>query len=202
MNATRSSASRRRVDSGVARTRPAEQRQRVGVHHRIEDRLEDADAAGAIRAARDGHGDGRDGQQIVRRAPTTWPAASSRSPPWLSPLNNAGQNPSSVALARRAAGKTQTDAARNQNKKPAGNHSAASSTNSLSGERRTRQPTQARALRNMRIHGESSPHSRGAPRHLHAAEHALGMRHQHRSTRPSAAVNPAMPLGEPFGLSG
>ncbi len=38
----------------------------------------------------------------------------------------------------------------------------------------------ARALRNIRIHGESSPHSRGPPRHLHRAKDALRMRHQDR----------------------
>src|SRR5262249_38660893 len=63
------------------------------------------------------------------------------------------------------------------------------------------QHTQTRALRNMRIHGQSSPHSRGA--HdictLRNTRSGCGMQ---MVTRPSAAVRPVMPFGEPFGLSG
>jgi ADP-ribosyl-[dinitrogen reductase] hydrolase len=63
----------------------------------------------------------------------------------------------------------------------------------------TGQPTQRRALRNIRIHGESSPQPSGC--------HDICAVRNTRSgcgimivNRPSAVVRPATPAGEPFGL--
>src|SRR5450755_5357 len=63
------------------------------------------------------------------------------------------------------------------------------------------QPIHARALRNMRIHGESSFHSSGC--HdictVRNTRSGCGIRIE---KRPSGVVNPATPLGEPLGLYG
>ncbi len=63
------------------------------------------------------------------------------------------------------------------------------------------QPTQRRALRNMRIHGESSP--------LPAGYHDIWVVRWVRSgcgimmvKRPLLVVTPVMPSGEPLGLKG
>ena len=62
-------------------------------------------------------------------------------------------------------------------------------------------PIQRRALRNIRIHGESSPSCGRLPRHLHRAKHALRMWHRDLK-RPSAVVSAQIPPGDPFGLNG
>src|SRR6185312_8266935 len=63
------------------------------------------------------------------------------------------------------------------------------------------QPHHTRALRNMRIHGESSPQFSGCQLNctLRNTRSGCGIR---MVTRPSAAVKPARPPGEPLVLSG
>ena len=63
------------------------------------------------------------------------------------------------------------------------------------------QPTQTRALRNIRIHGESCPHSCGCQLRLtvRVTRSGCGIR---IVARPSSLDRPVMPSGEPFGLSG
>ena len=67
--------------------------------------------------------------------------------------------------------------------------------------RKNDQPHHTRALRNMRIHGESSPQLSGCQLicTLRNTRSGCGIR---IVTRPSAAVKPARPPGEPFGFSG
>src|SRR5215468_10346887 len=64
-----------------------------------------------------------------------------------------------------------------------------------------RQPSHTRALRNIRIHGESSPQSAGC--HdictVRKPRSGCGIRIE---KRPSAVVRPVIPLGEPLGLYG
>lgn len=63
------------------------------------------------------------------------------------------------------------------------------------------QPHHTRALRNMRIHGESPCHSAGAQLRLSARGVRSGCGIM-MVTRPSLLVRPVMPSGEPFGFSG
>ena len=62
-------------------------------------------------------------------------------------------------------------------------------------------PTQARALRNMRIQGESSRHSRGRQESCTARKTRSGCGIR-MVARPSGVVTAVMPRGEPFGFSG
>jgi hypothetical protein len=63
------------------------------------------------------------------------------------------------------------------------------------------QPTHLRALRNIRIHGDSSPQDSGAHECTEArnTRSACGIR---TVKRPSAVVTDVSPPGEPFGLNG
>src|SRR5690348_1321344 len=63
------------------------------------------------------------------------------------------------------------------------------------------QPTNTRALRKIRIHGEFSPHSRGCQLicTVRNTRSGCGIR---MVTRPDAAVKPARPSGDPFELYG
>ena len=63
------------------------------------------------------------------------------------------------------------------------------------------QPTQARALRNIRIHGPSSSQSSGYHECVTARNTRSGCGIM-MVTRPSAVVSPVMPCGEPFGFCG
>ena len=62
-------------------------------------------------------------------------------------------------------------------------------------------PSQARALRNMRIQGESSPHPGGCHDICtqRKTRSGCGMRMENL---PSAVVSPAMPRGDPLALYG
>ena len=63
------------------------------------------------------------------------------------------------------------------------------------------QPTQTLALRNIRIHGESSPQPAGCQDNvtLRATRSGCGIS---TVARPSIVVTEVMPAGEPFGLNG
>lgn len=63
------------------------------------------------------------------------------------------------------------------------------------------QPTQTRALRNMRIQPPSSSHSSGRQEFCTARNTRSGCGIM-MVTRPSRLVRPVMPRGEPFGLAG
>ena len=71
----------------------------------------------------------------------------------------------------------------------------------LSGDDGSCHATKARALRNTRIHGESSPHSAGAQLKLavRSVRSGCGIR---IVLRPSAEVTPAIASVEPFGFAG
>ncbi len=66
---------------------------------------------------------------------------------------------------------------------------------------RQRHPTQARALRNIRIHPPSSPHSAGCQEFctVRKTRSGCGIR---IVAWPSRLVRPVMPSGEPFGFAG